>query len=181
MTVGVLIVSKGRESLIDTLRSVVSETFRDDEIKVIMDGVDIPSFASKFPNVKFIREEKHGYYGHPLRSKYQCSFENSDYILNVDDDDVLNLGWRSMISLYHRRGGFDLILFNYIERKSKTNSVYTSGVIPPITGNVVFRNEPTFTKPVWGNFAGGDSERVAKMIRRGAVVSKSEFAIMIKG
>lgn len=179
-TIGVLVVSKGRASLRKTLDSIYTELGEKDACKVILDGVKKPRYHKKYPKIEFIEEDFKGFYGHPHREAYQSSFETK-YILNVDDDDELTVGWREMLKLLLRRDKWDLIIWNYILEKNKRLALYTSGQVPPITGNVVFKNTEKLTKKEWGDFVGADYLRVLKMLEDKTLkVCYTEFPIMIK-
>lgn len=177
--IGILIVTKGRESIKDTLSSITKELRSKDKVVVVTDG-DI-HLESENPQVTIIQGEELGYYGHPNRQKYQNIFD-TEYILNVDDDDVLAPGWRSMISVITRSEDPELIIFNYYD--TTTNRIAlraTEYKIAPITGNVVFRNTPEITRYPWGNFVGGDTKRVNDMRRELNLKTHiSEFVIMNK-
>lgn len=177
--IGILIVTKGRESILDTLSSITKEIRKEDEVVVVTDGeIDVPS---KHPQVTVIKSDKLGFYGHPNRQKYQGIFD-TEYIMNVDDDDTLNPGWRRVISVITNTQDPDLIIFNYYDVPTKSTALRATNYrIAPITGNVVFRNAPEITGYPWGNFVGGDTKRVNDM-RRDMNLNTyiSEFSIMNK-
>lgn len=176
----ILIVSKGRDSLNGTLDSIFREIQSHDKVILILDGVFTPSNINKHPQLQIIEEEYKGMWGHPHREKYQSSFKG-DYILNFDDDDVMNLGWRSAINtLIARHSNPDMIVFNYVNLNLNKSVMSISNTINCITGNVVFKNIPELTTESWGGY-GGDNLRCSRLINTGLYnVVYSEFALFNK-
>lgn len=177
---GVLIVTKGRDSIYNSLDTILPELRKGDQVLIVTDGEDI-CIETNHPQVTVIKESKEGYYGHPLRQKYQNYFTNIDYILNVDDDDFLQPLWRSFIDTTVKRESPDLVVCNYYTENDYLAIKTMDFHIAPITGNVIFRNIPELTSIPWGNFVGGDTARVLKMYKQKEIkVYKSDFVLFKK-
>jgi len=93
----ILLTTIGKPELRNMLDSLKSQLNSNDYLYVVIDGQQyfesakriIESYKPNFP-CKFIEiynNENLGYWGHPLRNKYQSNL-NGDYILHCDDDDI---------------------------------------------------------------------------------------------
>lgn len=83
-SLGILIASTNRESLLDLIKCIKKDIFEDDRVLIVFDGISPDDAILKECELDSrieikIEPNKLGFYGHPIREKYQSYFE-TDYI-----------------------------------------------------------------------------------------------------
>jgi len=163
MNFSVFLTTIGRPELSRQLYSLVPQLSESDRLYIAIDGKEhfekfnkiYQSFEHKFrcKVIIFYEQENLGYWGHPLRTKYQKQLEG-DFILHADDDNFYTPDAFEIIRKHvtdkNKLYIFQVCFFNSTEPlplKIENRCMDTcSGVIP---------NLPE-TFPNWENLYGGD-------------------------
>ncbi len=186
-SLGILIASTNRESLMDLIKCIKKDISEDDRVLIVFDGVSPDDAILKECELDSrieikIEPNKLGFYGHPIREKYQSYFE-TDYIHNMDDDDMYVPGWRWHLDKLINIKNPDVILFNFLMMNTEFKTVYHPSIYgtAKITGSAVCRNIDWINREKWSNNSGGDATRLSKIsMSPKSKTIISEFPIMYK-
>lgn len=162
------------QQLDDTLKS-------HDRVTFVFDGlVDEKVFdewtikKSNNRNWRFIKEPRHGCWGQILRDIYKVQLDG-DYIINFDNDDLFQSGWREESERELLRAGLpDIAVFNFLEMH--TDVLYRV----PINCNCIVKNKPEYMHITHGRYYASDRSYYTKIISEANNVLQSEFVLSKK-
>lgn len=137
MSIGVLISTIGKDSLIDMLNSLKNQLSKNDYLYVIVDGLEfhdkVKEILSRFKgylfNLNVVYENNNqGYWGHGIRNKYQ-NFLKGDYILHADDDDIYIDGAIDIIKKSISENFGKMLFFKFYHNYKKNEYVWRVPVL----------------------------------------------------
>lgn len=174
-SIHILIIST-RESITETVDSVLPQLSGEDKITVVFDGTK-PLKLDKKVNV--IKENmKHGFWGHPLRNKYMNTLDG-DYIHHMDDDDIYVPD--AIKYMREELGKYDVICFNYFDEKLKKSlKLYENNYSPLIrTQQAVLRNTNNI-QAKFKNYYGGDCSFWRDLLEENITIKYTNKVILEK-